>query len=60
MPDSLIEHCQQTQAMRDGIEALSERCQAMVRMLFFETPPAPTRTWRRRSASPPARSASCA
>ena len=41
LPDSLIEHCQRTQALRDGIEALSERCQAMVRMLFFETPARP-------------------
>jgi RNA polymerase sigma factor (sigma-70 family) len=41
LPDSLIEHCQQTQALRDGIEGLPERCQAMVRMLFFETPARP-------------------
>jgi RNA polymerase sigma factor (sigma-70 family) len=41
LPDSLIEHCQQTQALRDGIEALPDRCRAMVRMLFFETPARP-------------------
>ncbi len=41
LPDSLIEHCQRTQALRDGIEGLPERCQAMVRMLFFETPARP-------------------
>ena len=41
LPDSLIEHCQRTQALRDGIESLSERCRAMVRMLFFETPARP-------------------
>jgi RNA polymerase sigma factor (sigma-70 family) len=41
LPDSLIDHCQRMQAIRDGIEALSERCQAMVRMLFFETPARP-------------------
>ena len=41
LPDSLIEHWQQTQALRDGIEGLPERCQAMVRMLFFETPARP-------------------
>ena len=41
LPDSLIEHCQQTQALRDGIEGLPERCQAIVRMLFFETPARP-------------------
>ena len=43
LPDSLIEHCQRTQALRDGIKALPERCQAMVRMLFFETPARPYR-----------------
>jgi RNA polymerase sigma factor (sigma-70 family) len=41
LPDSLIEHCQRTQALRDGIEGLPERCQAMVRMLFFESPARP-------------------
>jgi RNA polymerase sigma factor (sigma-70 family) len=41
LPDSLIEHCQRAQALRDGIEALPDRCQAMVRMLFFETPARP-------------------
>jgi RNA polymerase sigma factor (sigma-70 family) len=41
LPDSLIEHCQRTQALRDGIESLPERCQAMFRMLFFETPARP-------------------
>jgi RNA polymerase sigma factor (sigma-70 family) len=38
MPDSLISEVQQAQAMRDAIAGLSERCQQMVRMLFFETP----------------------
>ena len=41
LPDSLIEHCQRTQALRDGMESLPERCQAMFRMLFFETPARP-------------------
>jgi RNA polymerase sigma factor (sigma-70 family) len=41
LPDSLLEHYQRTQALRDGIEALPERCRAMVRMLFFETPARP-------------------
>jgi RNA polymerase sigma factor (sigma-70 family) len=41
LPDSLIEHYQQTQALRDGIETLPDRCRAMVRMLFFETPARP-------------------
>jgi RNA polymerase sigma factor (sigma-70 family) len=43
LPDSLIEHCQRTQTLRDGINALPERCQAMVRMLFFESPARPYR-----------------
>jgi RNA polymerase sigma factor (sigma-70 family) len=43
LPDSIIEHCQRTQALRDGITALPERCQAMVRMLFFESPARPYR-----------------
>jgi RNA polymerase sigma factor (sigma-70 family) len=43
LPDAFIEHCQRTQALRDGIESLPERCQAMVRMLFFETPARPYR-----------------
>lgn len=38
LADSLIEHHQRTQALRDGIEALPDRCRAMVTMLFFETP----------------------
>jgi RNA polymerase sigma factor (sigma-70 family) len=43
LPDLLIEHCERTQAIRDGIASLPERCQAMVRMLFFETPARPYR-----------------
>ena len=41
LPDSVIEHYQRTQALRDGIEALPDRCRSMVRMLFFETPARP-------------------
>jgi len=41
LPDSVMEHLQRTQALRDGIEALPDRCRAMVRMLFFETPARP-------------------
>ena len=41
LPDSLIESCQRAQALRDGIEELPDRCRAMVRMLFFETPARP-------------------
>lgn len=43
LPDSTIEMCQRAQALRDGVAALPERCQAMVRMLFFETPARPYR-----------------
>jgi RNA polymerase sigma factor (sigma-70 family) len=43
MPDAFIRDVQQAQAMRDAISGLSERCQQMVRMLFFETPPRPYR-----------------
>ena len=41
MPDALIRDVQQTQALRDAIAALSDRCQRMVQMLFFETPARP-------------------
>jgi len=43
LPDVLIEQCQRSQALRDGIESLPDRCRAMVRMLFFETPARPYR-----------------
>jgi RNA polymerase sigma factor (sigma-70 family) len=43
LPDSIIEECQRAQALRDGIDALPDRCRDMVRMLFFETPPRPYR-----------------
>ncbi len=41
MPDTLIRELQQTQALRDAVAALSDRCQRMVHMLFFETPARP-------------------
>lgn len=41
MPDALIREAQQTQALRDAVAALSDRCQRMVHMLFFETPARP-------------------
>jgi RNA polymerase sigma factor (sigma-70 family) len=41
MPDALIREVQQTQALRDAVAALSDRCQRMVQMLFFETPARP-------------------
>ena len=41
MPDALIREVQQSQALRDAVAALSDRCQRMVQMLFFETPARP-------------------
>jgi RNA polymerase sigma factor (sigma-70 family) len=41
MPDALIREVQQTQALREAVAALSDRCQRMVQMLFFETPARP-------------------
>ena len=41
MPDALIREMQQTQALRDAVAGLSDRCQRMVQMLFFETPARP-------------------
>ena len=41
MPDALIREVQQTQALRGAVAALSDRCQRMVQMLFFETPARP-------------------
>jgi RNA polymerase sigma factor (sigma-70 family) len=41
MPDAFIRDVQHTQAVRDAVAALSERCQRMVHMLFFETPARP-------------------
>jgi RNA polymerase sigma factor (sigma-70 family) len=41
MPDALIREVQQSQAMREAVRGLSDRCQRMVHMLFFETPARP-------------------
>jgi RNA polymerase sigma factor (sigma-70 family) len=41
MPDALIRELQQTQSLRDAVGGLSDRCQRMVKMLFFETPARP-------------------
>jgi RNA polymerase sigma factor (sigma-70 family) len=38
LPDTVIEQLERTQALREGIDGLPERCRTMVRMLFFETP----------------------
>jgi RNA polymerase sigma factor (sigma-70 family) len=39
--EQILAEAQQEQALRDAISALSPRCGAMVRMLFFETPARP-------------------
>jgi len=41
IPDALIREVQQAQALRAAVSGLSERCQRMVHLLFFETPPRP-------------------
>jgi RNA polymerase sigma factor (sigma-70 family) len=41
LPDTLIREVQQAQALRDAVSALSDRCQRMMQMLFFETPARP-------------------
>jgi RNA polymerase sigma factor (sigma-70 family) len=41
MPDALIREVQQAQALRDAVAGLSDRCQRLVQMLFFETPARP-------------------
>lgn len=43
MPDAFIRELQQTQALREAIDALPDRCQRMVGMLFFEPTPRPYR-----------------
>lgn len=40
-PLELQEEAERSQAVRDAIESLPERCQELVRMLFFEQPPVP-------------------
>lgn len=39
--DDLVERAQHEQGVREAIDRLPERCQRMVRMLFFEHPPRP-------------------
>lgn len=41
LPEELLVQLQREQMVRDVVTALSPRCQRMVRMLFFETPPRP-------------------
>jgi len=39
VPDAILVEVQREQAVRDAIQSLPERCQRMVRMLFYEEPP---------------------
>jgi RNA polymerase sigma factor (sigma-70 family) len=39
VPGSMIEELQREQALREAIRALSPRCQRVVQVLFFESPP---------------------
>src|SRR5205809_330661 len=39
----VIHEVQREQAVRDAIQDLSPRCQSMIEMLFFATPPRPYR-----------------
>jgi RNA polymerase sigma factor (sigma-70 family) len=41
LPEELLEQLQREQMVRDVVSGLSQRCERMVRMLFFETPPRP-------------------
>jgi RNA polymerase sigma factor (sigma-70 family) len=41
LPEELLTQLQSEQIVRDIVSALPERCERMVRMLFYETPPRP-------------------
>ena len=41
LPEDLLAQLQREQMVRDVVTELTPRCQRMVRMLFFETPPRP-------------------
>jgi RNA polymerase sigma factor (sigma-70 family) len=41
LPDEMLVQVEKEQIVRDAITELSPRCERMVRMLFFETPPRP-------------------
>lgn len=41
LPEDMLSQLQSEQMVRDVVCALPERCERMVRMLFFETPPRP-------------------
>jgi RNA polymerase sigma factor (sigma-70 family) len=41
LPEEMLAQLQREQMVRDVVRGLSHRCERMVRMLFFETPPRP-------------------
>jgi RNA polymerase sigma factor (sigma-70 family) len=41
LPEEMLAQLQHEQMVRDAVSGLSQRCERMVRMLFFETPPRP-------------------
>ena len=41
LPDKLLLEVEKAQMVREALSELSPRCEQMVRMLFFETPPRP-------------------
>ena len=41
VPPALVEEVEQEQRVREAIARLPERCQQMIRMLFYEQPPRP-------------------
>ncbi len=41
LPEEMLAQLEREQMVRDVVSGLSQRCERMVRMLFFETPPRP-------------------
>lgn len=41
LPENLVAQLEREQGLRDALSQLSPRCERMVRMLFFESPPRP-------------------
>jgi RNA polymerase sigma factor (sigma-70 family) len=41
LPEEMLAQLQREQMVRDVVASLSQRCERMVRMLFFESPPRP-------------------
>jgi RNA polymerase sigma factor (sigma-70 family) len=41
LPEQMLAQLEQEQLLRDVISSMPDRCERMIRMLFFETPPRP-------------------